>query len=202
MEFVLGGAAGCCAAVFTNPFDVIKTRQQVQGELSKFERAVKQPYSSTWTAVQSIVKAEGLRGLQKGFVPAMSYQFLMNGSRIGTFQVIDNARWTQDPVTNVRSPLRCMIASGVAGVVAATVACPMSLVKTQMMTQSVGRFAVGHQHHHTGIIDAFQKAYSTNGVRGLWRGLSGNIPRTVVGSAIQLTAFTKCKDVFADMEVS
>lgn len=201
MEFVLGGTAGCCAGVFSNPFDVIKTRQQVQGELFKGENKSKQPYSNTWTAVRSIVKAEGIRGLQKGFVPAMGFQFVMNGIRMGSFQMLDNARWTRDPVTDARSPLRCMLWSGAAGVLGSSVGCPLYMVKTQIQTQSVGKFAVGYQHHHTGVLNALQTAYRSNGVRGLWRGFSGSVPRTCVASVIQLTTFTKFKDEFAGMEV-
>lgn len=201
MEFVLGGTAGCCAGIFSNPFDVIKTRQQVQGELFKCENSSKQPYRSTWTAFRSIVKAEGIRGLQKGFVSAMGFQFFMNGTRMGMFQFVDDARWTRDPLTDARSPLRCMLWSGAAGVMGSAVACPMNMVKTQIQIQSVGKFAVGYQHHHASTWDAFQTAYRSNGVRGLWRGFTGIVPRTCVASAIQLTTFTKCKDEFSELEV-
>ncbi|KAJ8966956.1 hypothetical protein NQ314_003178 [Rhamnusium bicolor] len=33
MDFVIGGTAACGAAIFSNPFDVLKTRMQLQGEL-------------------------------------------------------------------------------------------------------------------------------------------------------------------------
>lgn len=198
----MGGTAGCCAGIFSNPFDVIKTRQQVQGELSKSVTKAKQPYSNTWTSVRSIVKAEGLRGLQKGLVPALGFQFIMNGIRMGTFQIVDEARWTRDPKTDARSPLRCMIWGGVAGVLSSGIACPMYMVKIQIQTQSVGKFAVGYQHNHSGTIGAFQTAFRTKGLRGLWRGFSGIVSRMFVASVIQLTTFTKCKDEISEWEVS
>lgn len=204
MDFVLGGIAGMCAGLVSNPFDLIKTRQQVQGELNHQNgKSAKLPYSSTWTSVRSIVKAEGVRGLQKGLVPALGFQFLMNGTRMGMFQMVDNdVRWTRDPVTDARSSVRCLVWSGAAGLVGAAIACPMSLVKTQIQIQSVGKIAVGYQHRHSGTWDAFRTAYRTHGVRGLWRGFTGIVPRTCVGSAIQLTAFTYFKDVFAQLEAS
>lgn len=200
MDFVLSGTAGICACLFTNPFDVIKTRQQVQGELYKIDKCAKLPYSSTWTAVRSIVAAEGVRGLQKGLVSAMGFQFMMNGTRMGIFQAVDKLGWTIDPATDARSPFRCLLWGGAAGVVGTAFSCPMNMVKTQIQIQSVGRFAVGYQHHHSGTWDAFQTAYRTNGIRGLWRGFTGIVPRSCVGSAIQLTAFTNLKDVFAKWE--
>lgn len=66
MDFLIGGIAAMCAGVFSNPFDVIKTRQQLQGELQQHMKNVKQPYGSQWQAIKSIVRAEGATGLQKG----------------------------------------------------------------------------------------------------------------------------------------
>lgn len=200
-DFVIGGAAGCCAGVFSNPFDVIKTRQQVQGELYKIDKTAKLPYSSTWTAVRLIVQTEGWRGLQKGFVSAIGFQFVMNGTRMGVFQMMENARWTRDPETDVRSSFRCLFWSGVAGALGSAVGCPLNMVKTQIQIQSAGNIKVGYQHQHKGTWDAFQTAYQTNGIRGLWRGFTGIVPRTCIASAIQLTAFTKCKDEFSEWEV-
>lgn len=66
MDFLIGGTAATCAGVFSNPFDVIKTRQQLQGELHHHVKNAKQPYGSQWQAIKSIVTAEGVTGLQKG----------------------------------------------------------------------------------------------------------------------------------------
>lgn len=66
MDFLIGGLAATSAGVFSNPFDVIKTRQQLQGELQQQIKGTKQPYGSQWQAIKSIVRSEGLLGLQKG----------------------------------------------------------------------------------------------------------------------------------------
>lgn len=207
MEFVLGGVAGVCAGVFTNPFDVIKSRQQVQGELHAAAGRQRRtlPYRSMWKSVRSIVAAEGVRGLQKGLVPALEFQFVMNGTRMGMFQMLDNGRLTRDPATGELSPLRCMLWSGAAGLVSAAVACPLNMVKTQMQIQTGGgatASAVGYQHRHRGTWSALAAAYRAGGVRGLWRGFTGVLPRTCVASTLQLTTFKKCKDVFGGWEVS
>jgi solute carrier family 25, member 34/35 len=79
---------------------VIKTRQQLQGELIAIKKGVKdlqlkkdlkkQPYKSILQSIKSIVEAEGWRGLQKGLVSALAFQFCMNSIRLGTYQTIDN----------------------------------------------------------------------------------------------------------------
>lgn len=76
----------CIVGFFSNPFDVIKTRQQLQGELIarhgrkdlklKVENQ-KQPYKNIFQSIRSIVQAEGVRGLQKGLTSALAFQFCM-----------------------------------------------------------------------------------------------------------------------------
>lgn len=66
MDFFIGGVAATCAGFFSNPFDVIKTRQQLQGELQKHIKDTSQPYRTQWSAIKTIVKSEGVLGLQKG----------------------------------------------------------------------------------------------------------------------------------------
>lgn len=89
-----------------------------------------------------------------------------------------------------------------AGVAGSALGCPFYMVKTQIQAQSYGRYAVGFQHNHTGTVSALKSAYNLKGVRGLWKGVEGIVPRTAVGSAIQLSTFTSCKDFFMQYEVS
>ncbi|KAL5816585.1 hypothetical protein ACOSQ3_024963 [Xanthoceras sorbifolium] len=62
---VCGGLAGSTAALFTTPFDVVKTRLQTQipGSMSQ--------YNSVFHALQEIGKHEGLKGLYRGLVPRL-----------------------------------------------------------------------------------------------------------------------------------
>lgn len=68
MDFLIAGSAATCAGIFSNPFDVIKTRQQLQGELQKSVNPTKELYRSGWSAITNIIKSEGITGLQKGTV--------------------------------------------------------------------------------------------------------------------------------------
>lgn len=77
MDFLLGGTAACAAGVFSNPFDVIKTRQQLQGELQKHVKNQKELYATQWSAIKTIVKSEGLVGLQKGIINELIYCFFL-----------------------------------------------------------------------------------------------------------------------------
>jgi solute carrier family 25, member 34/35 len=72
MEYAIGGFAACGACVFTNPLDVIKTRLQLQGELQT-RGAHPVHYKNPFHAFYVVAKNDGLKGLQKGLVPALWY---------------------------------------------------------------------------------------------------------------------------------
>ncbi|CAJ1937426.1 unnamed protein product [Sphenostylis stenocarpa] len=70
---VCGGLAGSTAALFTTPFDVIKTRLQTQipGSASQ--------YDSVLHALYKISKGEGLKGLYRGLIPRL-IMYMTQGS--------------------------------------------------------------------------------------------------------------------------
>lgn len=52
------------------------------------------------------------------------------------------------------------------------------------------------------ISGAFESIYRQHGVVGLWRGVSGAVPRVAVGSAAQLATFASAKDWVCQHQVS
>lgn len=82
MEFVIGGTAAVGAGFFTNPLEVLKTRMQLQGELqAKGKHAVH--YKNILHAGYVVAKNDGILALQKGLVPALWVQWILNGVRLG-----------------------------------------------------------------------------------------------------------------------
>ncbi|XP_068018908.1 LOW QUALITY PROTEIN: solute carrier family 25 member 34 [Melanerpes formicivorus] len=186
VDLVLGAAAGCLACVLTNPLEVVKTRLQLQGELQP-PGTYPRPYRGVLRAVGAVYRADGLRGLQKGLAAGLLYQGLMNGVRFYCYSLAEDAGWTRYPGGTVA-------AGAVAGAVGAVVGSPAYLVKTHLQAQTLSALAVGHQHNHENISAAFKSIYKQHGVAGLWRGVSGAVPRVAVGSAAQLATFTSAKD--------
>ncbi|NXD86524.1 S2534 protein, partial [Halcyon senegalensis] len=74
-------------------------------------------------------------------------------------------------------------------------------VKTHLQAQTLSAVAVGHQHDHENISGAFKSIYKQHGVAGLWRGVTGAVPRVAVGSAAQLATFTSAKDWVCERRV-
>ncbi|XP_055853845.1 solute carrier family 25 member 35-like [Episyrphus balteatus] len=202
MDYLLGGSAAVCAGFFSNPLDVIKTRQQLQGELQKTTRGSSQPYKGLFQSIRSVIKAEGLWGLQKGLGSALTFQFVLNSSRLGLYQTVDDLNWTRFEKDNSqRSPVLCVFWGGVSGCLGSALGCPFYMIKTQIQAQSVGKYAVGYQHHHKNTLSALINTVNKQGFFGLWRGFSGIVPRTVVASSAQLGSFSTCKDFLVQYEV-
>ncbi|XP_062841040.1 probable mitochondrial glutathione transporter SLC25A39 isoform X2 [Trichomycterus rosablanca] len=69
ISFTSGAVSGAIAAVLTLPFDVVKTRRQIQlGEMETVGATLKKQ-SSTWLIMKSIWSEKGYRGLFAGFMP-------------------------------------------------------------------------------------------------------------------------------------
>lgn len=66
VTLVCGGLAASTAALFTTPFDVVKTRYQTQipGSVNK--------YDGVYNTLKEIAKREGLKGLYRGLTPRLA----------------------------------------------------------------------------------------------------------------------------------
>lgn len=84
---------------------------------------------------------------------------------------------------------------GLSGSIGACAGSPFFLVKTQMQSYTKTDIAVGFQRRHEGMMHAFRKIYGIRGIRGLYRGVIGNIPRAVLGSGAQLATFEPTKEL-------
>ncbi|XP_028854446.1 solute carrier family 25 member 34 [Denticeps clupeoides] len=186
LDFALGALACCGACIFTNPLEVVKTRLQLQGEL-RARGSYERHYRGVLQALWLVGRNDGLRGLQKGLSAGLLYQGLMNGVRLGFYSYIEDVGLSD-------TPGKSLLAGATAGALGAFIASPAYLVKTHLQAQTVEAIAVGHQHNHQGVSNAFATIYRRDGVVGLWRGVNGAVPRVMVGSAAQLATFSSAKD--------
>lgn len=63
-----------------------------------------------------------------------------------------------------------------------------------MQSYAKEEVAVGFQRKHDGMIAALKNIYRIRGIRGLYRGVIGNIPRAALGSGAQLATFGPLKE--------
>ena len=126
MECVLGGLSTSCACFFSNPLEVIKTRMQLQGELQG-RGTYKVHYRNVFHAFYTVGKVDGLAALQKGLVPGLYYQVVMNGLRLGCYQIMTNAGLTKNSDGSLNY-IHCMLAGATSGCIGAFFGSPMYMV--------------------------------------------------------------------------
>lgn len=127
MEFLLGGVAAMGACVVTNPLDVAKIRMQLQGELQS-KGHYKVHYRNVVHAFYTIARTDGVLALQKGLVPSLWHQLLMNGIRLGAYRFAELHGWTADE--NGKTTLsRSVVFGALAGIMGAVAGSPLFLVR-------------------------------------------------------------------------
>lgn len=161
---------------------------QLQGELQSKGH---QPhhYRGPIHGVSVIVRNEGVRAIYRGLGCAYVYQLLLNGCRLGFYEPmrhgIASFFYKDGTKQNLGINMFCGAASGVIGAAAGS---PFFLVKTRL--QSFSRFRpVGTQHQYRGAWHGLNQIYSTEGIRGLYRGVSAAMIRTGFGSSVQLPTY-------------
>ncbi|XP_075969956.1 solute carrier family 25 member 35-like [Anticarsia gemmatalis] len=116
---------------------------------------------------------------------------------LGIYQHADNMGLLRDEKNNTKF-VNSLVVGSISGMCGAFFGSPLQLVKTQLMSYSSEKIAVGTQHAHPGMMYAFQKIYTKNGLSGLWRGAHGMMIRNSIGSASQIASFAVCKEWMDD----
>ncbi|EGZ27043.1 hypothetical protein PHYSODRAFT_472316 [Phytophthora sojae] len=174
--------------------EVIKTRMQLQGELAHNVTRGVAPvvqYRNFAHAFYTIGRTEGLRGIQRGLGPGISYQIFMNGPRLGLFEPLQKVFGATDP-TAYSFPLRNVCAAATSGMIGAFIGSPFFLVKARIQAaSSAGK--INAQYAYNGMMDGFRQIIKADGLRGLYRGATASIPRVAIGSGTQLATYTQAK---------
>ena len=83
--------AGFCSAVVTNPFDVARTRLQVDGALAIHEEGpkarIQYKYHGLIGCMKTMVRQEGLGVLAKGMVPRILYMAPISGLAFSVYEL-------------------------------------------------------------------------------------------------------------------
>jgi len=186
--FLAGGIAACGAVTATHPFETVKIRMQLQGELQDKGH---QPhhYRGPIHGVSVIVRHEGLRGIYRGLGCAYIYQVLLNGCRLGFYEpmrsTLTAALFEDDKTQSLGVNMFCGAGSGILGAAAGS---PFFLAKTRLQSYSPFR-PVGTQHNYRNAWDGLSQIYRGEGVRGLYRGVGAAMIRTGFGSSVQLPTY-------------
>mmetsp|Transcript_1133 Transcript_1133/g.1424 ORF Transcript_1133/g.1424 Transcript_1133/m.1424 type:complete len:297 (+) Transcript_1133:83-973(+) len=187
-NFLCGGVSAACAICIVNPIDVVKSRLQMQGEMGAGQRA----YNGVFSGLMHIGQKEGLKGLYRGLVPAIWFQMVGNSARFGVYNV--GKQWMGVEKGSKNNSSVNFLLGLTAGAVAGMIACPFFVLKTQLQVQTtVQENVVGHQHQHSGMLDAMKTIAREEGIRGFFRGLDAFVPRCIALVAFQMTSYDLAK---------
>ena len=165
-RIVAGGTAGAIGIAIANPTELIKVRMQGDKTRTRYPNGVVDAFAKT-------VKTEGVAGLWTGVGPNMLRAYIVNAAELGTYDYAKSllvARFDLSPDSKATH----LVASVMAGVVAAVCSQPVDLAKNRYMNQPAGP---GIAPLYTGMLDCLVKTARKEGVTGLYKGLTANAAR-------------------------
>lgn len=181
VHFVAGGLGGMCGAVFTCPFDVVKTRLQSSVYQEMYRGNVKSSgmlhhFKETCVILGDVYKVEGARALFKGLgpslvgvIPARSINFFTYGYSKDIFK--------REFFNGEESSVLHLMAGITAGIVTSTATNPIWLIKTRLQLDKA------NVKEYSGSIDCIRKTVAREGFLSLYKGLSasylGSIESTI-----------------------
>ncbi|GLI62909.1 uncoupling protein 2 [Volvox africanus] len=185
-ELIISGISVGGATTCTNPFDVVKTRLQLQSR-----KTPGAPLPGLFQTAANIVRDEGVIGLWKGLPPAVSRGFLYGGMRLGLYGPSKDVLLVGvETVSGGRSPqgLADFVLKATAGIISGGVAAgltsPTELVKTRMQAKG---------SHPQGTWDVVRQVVKVSGVKGLWRGAVPSMTRAALLTASQVATYDTVK---------
>eukprot|EP00927_Polykrikos_kofoidii_P067644 TRINITY_DN63089_c0_g1_i1.p1 TRINITY_DN63089_c0_g1~~TRINITY_DN63089_c0_g1_i1.p1 ORF type:complete len:320 (+),score=32.26 TRINITY_DN63089_c0_g1_i1:44-961(+) len=198
-DFVASSSSALAAICIMHPFDVVKTRLQMQGEVSAGSGcqgdAQPRPYRGIFRSLTRIAAAEGTAGLYAGLAPASLLQISVTGTRFtvyGTLQrTLDELDKSEGSSSMLGAHARNFILAMAAGVAGATAGNPFYMLKTQYQSVRVGTSASSS----SSFWQAFLRIGEHRGLRGYWLGLDAFMPRVVAYSSMQLATYDSAKRV-------
>jgi len=176
--FAASSLAPALAALFTNPIEVCKIRQQLDARPG-----------GLLATLQNVYNSHGLAGLQAGLQMAVVREGSKAFFRIGCFTPIldlihDKAQGS--------APMHKRMAAGMSsGALAALVCNPVELVKTR---QQAAAASGGGAFGYGGPIDGLRQLHATEGILGMWRGTGVSMMRSAMVTGPHLTTYTGVKE--------
>lgn len=189
IKFLFGGLAGMGATVFVQPLDLVKNRMQLSGQGSKAKE-----YKTSFHALTSILKNEGLGGIYTGLSAGLLRQATYTTTRLGIYTILFEKMTGADgtPPNFLTKALIGMTA----GAVGAFVGTPAEVALIRMTAD--GRLPADQKRGYTNVFNALVRITREEGVTTLWRGCIPTMARAVVVNAAQLASYSQAKQGLLD----
>ncbi|GAA5854756.1 hypothetical protein JCM8547_004060 [Rhodosporidiobolus lusitaniae] len=184
-KVALAGTANMTAALFTNPMDLVKVRQQLQ--LKSVGKGGKESARSTnaLRTLVAMVRAEGLGSIYKGLSGSLLREGSYSGIRMGGYDLVKSSLVKSFPLADPNGFGTKLAAGMASGMVGAAIANPADLLKVRLQAPS----ASGTLRDHA------REIVSQHGLKGLYRALGPTTIRAGILTSSQLGSYDQIKHV-------
>jgi solute carrier family 25 protein 38 len=193
-SFVAGSSAGLVSSLALQPFEVIKTRMQAH------KLSAGATNSNMFATAGTVMRQEGVRGLWAGVTASCIRTAAGAGLYFLLLERVTRELNTKFPpgkdTNQTAAGLRTFGVGAASRSLAATLLCPITVVKTRMEYASVSGAT------YTGVGQALYAIGSKEGVKGLFNGLGSTLLRDAPFSGLNLVMYTQMRKVMADFAAS
>ncbi|OJJ46208.1 hypothetical protein ASPZODRAFT_133211 [Penicilliopsis zonata CBS 506.65] len=196
-SFVAGAAAGGFATAVTYPLDLLRTRFAAQGT----ERV----YTSLSASVQEIIAHEGTAGLFRGCSAAVGQIVPYMGLFFASYETLRPQIAHLAFIEHYLPLSSSDAAAGVcASIIAKTGVFPLDLVRKRLQVQGPTRTRYVHRNipESTGVLHTLASIMRTQGVRGLYRGLTVSLLKAAPASAVTMWTYEQTLRVLREAEIA
>lgn len=173
------------ATVFVQPLDLVKNRMQMSGEGGGARQ-----HKTSFHAISSILKQEGVRGIYTGLSAGLLRQATYTTTRLGIYtSLFDMVSKDGKPPNFLMKALIGITAGGIG----AFVGTPAEVALIRMTSD--GRLPPAEQRGYKNVIDALARIVKEEGVLTLWRGCVPTVGRAMVVNAAQLASYSQAKQI-------
>ncbi|XP_006872186.1 PREDICTED: solute carrier family 25 member 43 [Chrysochloris asiatica] len=186
-SIMAGSLAGMVSTIVTYPTDLIKTRLIMQNMM-------KPSYKGFFHAFSTIHQQEGFLALYRGVSLTVLGAFPYSA---GSLLVYMNLEKIWNGPQNQFSTLQNFANVCLAAAVTQTLSFPFDMVKRKMQAHSPFLpHCGGVDIHFSGVVDCFWQIIKTQGILGLWNGLTPNLLKIVPYFGVMFSTFEFCKRIF------
>eukprot|EP01012_Entosiphon_sulcatum_P031717 TRINITY_DN4041_c0_g1_i1.p1 TRINITY_DN4041_c0_g1~~TRINITY_DN4041_c0_g1_i1.p1 ORF type:complete len:317 (+),score=18.83 TRINITY_DN4041_c0_g1_i1:75-1025(+) len=178
----MAGVSNACGQTSSHPFDLLKTRLQIQG--------VGGADDHTYRGVRGlgrIYQLEGLAGLYKGWRAAIYRELTYSGMRVGLYEPFKELLGAHDPSN---TPFFIKLAAGCcSGASGAFICTPLDIMKVRFQ-------AAGTPEAYKTLgspLGALRRVFHEEGFRGLYRGVGPTTARGAMITAAQVPSYDHIK---------
>ncbi|KAL5550953.1 hypothetical protein UlMin_001129 [Ulmus minor] len=183
-QVICGAGAGVAVSVLACPTELIKCRLQAQSALAGTAGAgVAVKYGGPMDVAKQVLRSEGgVRGLFKGFVPTMAREIPGNAAMFGVYEALKQYFAGGEDTSKLgRGSL--IVAGGLAGGSFWGLVYPTDVVKSVIQVDDY------KNPKFSGSIDAFRKILASEGIKGLYKGFTPAMARSVPANAACFLAY-------------